>query len=250
MSGRGTRLLAALVVPQRVMPPEPPIDGDPLAPHSLSPAEIKSLLVAEGAGYAFLAFRDEQSRLRFFAAGERGETSTVGRREETDLSLPWDTSVSALHAEFHHIGGEWTIVDDGLSTNGTYLNGERISGRQRLRDGDRIRVGHTVLVYRAAHGGPAGQTVSAGDPLAVDLTDTQRRVLIALCRPYREGSFGSPATNQAIAGEVFLSVDAVKMHLRTLFGKFELGHLPQNLKRAKLAESALQSGVISRRDLG
>jgi hypothetical protein len=40
------------------------------------------------------------------------------------------------------------------------------------------------------------------------------------------------------------------MHLRALFGKFELGGLPQNRKRARLAECALQSGVISLRDLG
>jgi hypothetical protein len=41
----------------------------------------------------------------------------------------------------------------------------------------------------------------------------------------------------------------VKMHLRSLFGKFELTDLPQNQKRAKLAERALQLGVISQRDL-
>ena len=80
-----------------------------------------------------------------------------------------------------------------------------------------------------------------------ELTDTQRRVLVALCRPYRDGGrFASPATNQQIADEVFLSVDAVKMHLRTLFGKFELGDLPQNEKRARLAECVLQFGLISR----
>jgi hypothetical protein len=232
------------------MPTQPPKDGDPLAPHSLSPPELKALLVAERAGEAFLAFRDEQGHLRLFAAGDRGESSTLGRRAETDLSIPWDSEISGLHAELHHLGGEWTIVDDGLSTNGTYLNGERISGRQRLRDGDRVRIGQTVLVYRAAQGGSAGATVSAGGPPEVHLTDTQRRVLIALCRPYRDGSFATPATNQEVAAEVFLSVDAVKMHLRTLFGKFELGHLPQNLKRARLAECALQFGVISHRDLG
>ena len=84
----------------------------------------------------------------------------------------------------------------------------------------------------------------------MQLTDTQRRVLIALCRPYRDGGFATPATNQEIAAEVFLSVDAVKMHLRTLFGRFALGELPQNQKRARLAECALQSGMISHRDLG
>jgi DNA-binding NarL/FixJ family response regulator len=84
----------------------------------------------------------------------------------------------------------------------------------------------------------------------VQLTDTQRRVLVALCRPYRDGDFTTPATNQQIADELYLSVEAVKMHLRTLFGKFALGDLPQNQKRVRLAEAALQDGVVSRRELG
>jgi pSer/pThr/pTyr-binding forkhead associated (FHA) protein len=237
-----------------VMPGQSPKVADPLARHSLSATELKDLLSVERVGEAFLAFRDEQGRLRFFAVGGRDETrdttSTVGRRAEMDLSLAWDSEVSGLHAELHHLGGEWTIVDDGLSTNGTYVNGQRVTGRHRLRDGDRIRVGRTVLAYRAAQATLAQETVSAADLPAVELTDTQRRVLIALCRPYREGGFATPATNQQIAGEVFLSVEAVKMHLRTLFGKFQLGELPQNQKRARLAEHALQFGVISHRDLG
>ena len=53
------------------------------------------------------------------------------------------------------------------------------------------------------------------------LSETQRRVLVALCRPFRDGSaFATPATNQEIAAEVFLGVDAVKTHLRALFAKF------------------------------
>ncbi|MFI4977667.1 MAG: FHA domain-containing protein [Solirubrobacterales bacterium] len=233
---------------------QPAQDGDPLAPHSLSASELKELLAAERSGEAFIAFRDEQGKLRFFAVSGRDETrdatSTVGRRAETDLSIPWDSEVSGLHAELHHLAGELTIVDDGLSTNGTYVNGNRISGRQRLRDRDRIRVGRTVLVYRAAQATLVGETALAGDRPALQLTDTQRRVLIALCRPYRDGNFATPATNQEVAVEVFLSVDAVKMHLRALFGKFELGELPQNQKRARLAEQALQFGVVSHRDLG
>ena len=231
------------------MPIQRAEDGDPLAPHSLSAPELKELLAAERAGKALLAFRDEQGHLRLFAADSRGETSTLGRRAEMDLSIPWDSEVSGLHAELHHLGGEWTVVDDGLSTNGTYVNGQRVSGRQRLRDGDRIRVGRTVLAFKAAQAPQVGRTVVAALQPKLQMTDTQRKVLIALCRPYRDGSFATPATNQEIAAEVFLSVDAVKMHLRTLFGKFELGELPQNQKRARLAERALQSGVISHRDL-
>ncbi|MGZ4182186.1 MAG: FHA domain-containing protein [Solirubrobacteraceae bacterium] len=42
-----------------------------------------------------------------------------------DVSIGWDAEVSGLHAELQAFSGEWTIVDDGLSTNGTYVNGSR-----------------------------------------------------------------------------------------------------------------------------
>jgi hypothetical protein len=226
-------------------------DGDPLAPHSLSPSELKELLEIERAGKPFLAFRDGEGRLGLFATGRGGQTRTVGRRSEMDLSIAWDSEISGLHAELQGLGGEWTIVDDGLSRNGTFVNGQRISGRQRLRDGDRIRIGQTILAYRAGSPAEVQETVTAGEAPAVgELTDTQRRVLIALCRPYRDGaSFATPTSNQQIAQEVFLSVDAVKMHLRRLFASFELSEMPQNEKRARLAECVLQFGVISERDL-
>jgi DNA-binding CsgD family transcriptional regulator len=226
-------------------------DGDPLAPHSHSPAELKQLLEAERRGDPFLALRDGDGRLVLFAPGRSGRARTVGRRPEMDLSLGWDPQVSGVHAELQGLGGEWTVVDDGLSTNGTYVNGQRVSGRQRLRDGDRIRIGRTVLAYRAGDAAQLQATYTAGDTtFARSLTDTQRRVLIALCRPIHErGSFAAPASNQQISDEVYLSVDAVKMHLSRLFAAFELSAIPQNQKRARLAECVLQYGVISERDL-
>jgi predicted ArsR family transcriptional regulator len=82
------------------------------------------------------------------------------------------------------------------------------------------------------------------------LSEAQRRVLLALCRPYKEpGPFTTPATNQQIADELFLSVEAIKTHLRALFGKFGVEDLPQNQKRAKLVERAFQTGLVSERDL-
>jgi DNA-binding NarL/FixJ family response regulator len=75
-------------------------------------------------------------------------------------------------------------------------------------------------------------------------------VLVALCRPFKEGAaFATPATNQQIADELTLSVDAVKTHLRALFEKFGVESLPQNQKRVALVERALQSGLVSEREL-
>ncbi len=85
----------------------------------------------------------------------------------------------------------------------------------------------------------------ADPPTDVRLTDTQTRILAALCRPISEGNhFATPATNQEIADTVFLSVDAVKGHLRTLYRKFGIEDLPHNQKRARLVELAVAGGYV------
>jgi hypothetical protein len=223
---------------------------DPVAPHSLSPSELKQLLASEREGEPFLAFRDDGGSLRLHILSRAVETHTVGRRRGMSVPITWDGEVSGLHAELECPGGEWTIIDDGLSTNGTYVNGQRVHGRKRLRDGDRIRVGRTTIAFNAGSTRQLGSTVAALDAVPLPrLTDAQRRVLVALCRPsHTARSFATPASNQQIATELFLSVDAVKAHLRTLFGYFELTDLPQNEKRARLADRALELGLISQPD--
>jgi hypothetical protein len=225
--------------------------GDPLARHSLSPRELTQILAAERTGEPFLVMRDSEGELRVVALGAAAAALTVGRREGADVWIPWDEEVSGVHAELRRLGEEWTIVDDGLSRNGTFVNGERIGGRQRLRAGDRLSVGRTTVAYceRAAAGVDA--TAAAAElPEQPALTENQRRVLIALCRPYAAGdAFTVPATNQQIAQEVFLGIEAVKRNLRVLFRRFGLADLPQNQKRAGLVEIALRTGVVSQRDL-
>lgn len=225
--------------------------SDPLAPHVATPRELKSLLVAERGSSPFLAYRDGTGALqiRVLPAGE--QLLVIGRRQGVDLQLPWDANASGVHAELRCLGGEWTVVDDGLSTNGTFVNARRVTGRQRLRDGDRLRVGTTVLVFNAAFSTPiAATTTGEVYPQIDELSDTQRRVLIALCRPrLADGPFHAPASNQTIADEVFLSVDAVKTQLRAMFAKYQLDKLPQNQKRAALAELALRAGLVSSHDL-
>jgi DNA-binding NarL/FixJ family response regulator len=86
--------------------------------------------------------------------------------------------------------------------------------------------------------------------MEIRISAAQRRVLIALARPFAvQGSFATPATNREIAAELHVSVDTVKTHLRAIAAKFDIGELPQNAKRARLVELALQSGEISEHDL-
>ncbi len=225
-------------------------DQSPLAAHAATPAELRERIEAERAGSPFLVLRDGDGDQRLFVLEPGSARITIGRSTGNDVALEWDTEVSRVHAELECLGDEWTVADDGLSRNGSFLNGQRMSGRQRLRDGDVLRVGRTQIAYRVPESAESSPTVAAGSrPVLPELSSTQRAVLAALCRPYKDTELATPATNQQIADELFLSVDAVKAHLRTLFGYFGVQHLPQNQKRSYLAMRALQDGVVSRRDL-
>jgi pSer/pThr/pTyr-binding forkhead associated (FHA) protein len=69
---------------------------------------------------------------------------TIGRAAENTIALPADEYASARHARIEPLrDGIW--VEDLGSTNGTTLNGRRIQGRERLQEGDVVRVGGTEL---------------------------------------------------------------------------------------------------------
>jgi hypothetical protein len=214
--------------------------------HRSTPAELKARLDAERRGAPFLLYFDGAGRQ---VLHELREQITVGRGADCDIALAWDREVSRLHAEIERVGAHWVLVDDGLSRNGSFVNGERVVGRRVLKDGDRLCFGETPVVYRAPASAGASSTIGVTtSPAAVNLTPTQRKILIALCRPVRDSAFATPLTNKEIAGEVALSVDAVKAHLRTLFERFGLEDLPQNQKRARLAAIALLQGIVTQRD--
>ena len=216
-----------------------------------SAAELKEQLDAERRGLPFLLYRDEAGTQRIKHLTPDIERLTIGRTPENDIALTWDPHVSRVHAELSRAGGGWIVDDDGLSRNGTWVNGDKLLRRRLLNEGDVLRVGATHMRFRTPLSIDMGTT--AIDPTAppeATVSPAQRRVLVALCRPLPNGPPGAtPATNQQIAAELFLSVDAVKTHLRALFAKFGVEDLGQNQKRAALAGRALVSGVVTLDDL-
>ena len=222
---------------------------DPTAGQSAT--ELQRQIHAENIGDPFLVYRDGNGEQLIVPLAARARV-TIGRSEDSELDLDFDEEVSRVHAQLERVGDEWALSDDGLSRNGTFVNRTRVARRQRLRDRDLLRVGRTGILFRAPVGGDAPiptRTASEGEA-ARHVTEAQRRVLVALCRPFKGGSeFATPATNREIAAELHLSVDAVKGHLRILFDRYGLGDLAPNKKRVRLAELAIREGAISPSDL-
>ena len=75
------------------------------------------------------------------------ERITIGRGMGADVALTWDQDVSRVHAELVRLADDWTVADDGLSRNGTFVNDRRVEGRRRLLDGDLLRCGDTLLLF-------------------------------------------------------------------------------------------------------
>lgn len=73
-------------------------------------------------------------------------TLTVGRSAECDIALQ-DGRASRRHAEIRWDGRQWLVVDRN-STNGTYVNGLRVTRPYDLRWGDRLTIGETTMVLR------------------------------------------------------------------------------------------------------
>lgn len=223
----------------------------PHALHQATAAELKERLEAERAGRPFVVFRDGDGVQRIQPVPESADRLVIGRSDANDIALPWDDEVSRVHATLERLGDEWSLVDDGRSRNGSYIDGVRVDGRARLRDGVAIGVGRTVIVFRSPQPVELQRTTvarrGAGGPPIV--SDAQRRVLVALCRPYAARLYAIPASNREIAEELILGVETVKTHMRALFDVFGVGDLPQHQKRAALAQRALETGVVRMRDL-
>jgi pSer/pThr/pTyr-binding forkhead associated (FHA) protein len=107
------------------------------------------LIEARRLGYPYLVYRDAGGTQQVLSLPDDWKQVTMGRGAGADVILSWDEGVSGVHATLERLADAWIVVDDGLSSNGTFVNGERVDRRQRLNHGDEMRLGETEILFHA-----------------------------------------------------------------------------------------------------
>jgi pSer/pThr/pTyr-binding forkhead associated (FHA) protein len=91
---------------------------------------------------------------------EIGQELQIGRSAGAEGRLGDDPEISRQHARISRDPQGQLVVEDLGSTNGTYVNGQRISGQQVLNPGDTVQMGRSTLTVEGAAGG--GQATAIG----------------------------------------------------------------------------------------
>ena len=177
---------------------------------------------------------------------------TIGRDSENDLTFD-SAAVSREHAAILQREGRWYVEDRG-STNGTFLNGTRVTPGTPLplRHGDRIDLGDVSLVFswptQLADPEATAALTGLAEPADVSqLSPLQRQVVQCLCEPWLAGAgLESLPSNEQIAAMLGTPVatGTVKAALRRIYAKASLSGQPAHTKRRALCRIARQRGWL------
>ncbi len=123
-----------------VTPPQPP----PAAPKAPAAPAAPAARPSGGSG-AMAAFVIRSGSLKGQRMQVRVPVVNIGRAEYNDLVIP-DDSVSGSHAKLQRREGVWILVDND-STNGTWVDGERVAGEAALGPGSVVRFGEISVLF-------------------------------------------------------------------------------------------------------
>ncbi|MGO9900949.1 MAG: diguanylate cyclase domain-containing protein [Solirubrobacteraceae bacterium] len=224
--------------------PEPARSG-------LSAPELQSLIRYLNLGQPLIHYRNPEGTFEIMPLAASAEI-VIGRQPGSGITLDWDRSVSRVHAILRPLGLRWTIEDDGLSRNGTFVNGGRVKAARHLENGDAILIGSVLLMFRAPEKILDDSThVVVAPPAEIALTPAQQTVLTALCRPMDAlHPHAEPASNRRIAEELLISVETVKSHMLSLAQLFAVDQFPPSQRRYVMAQNALRWGLVADRGDG
>ena len=174
----------------------------PLDAHVATPQELRERIAAERRGTPFLLYRDgdDQQAIVDLERGRRAHHDRPAAEQRRRARLGRARS-RACTPRSSASATSWTVVDDGLSHNGTLRQRRARDGRRRLHDGDVIAIGETLIAFRAP---PEGSIVSA--PTVDRARPARRRAArrprsgassIALCRPFKDCTYATPAVQPA-----------------------------------------------------
>lgn len=100
-----------------------------------------------------------------------GEQLTIGRDSSNGVAIN-DAEVSRKHARLTFQGGKF-VIDDLGSTNGTFVNGQRLAGPVVLKAGDVVSLGEQIVLMYDAINSDAGATVAVSRKAVPSAPPTQ-----------------------------------------------------------------------------
>lgn len=165
---------------------------------------------------------------------------TVGRADSNNLPIK-DDAVSRVHASVERVAGQYVLRDLG-SSNGTFVNGERIVADRTLHPDDEITVGHSRIVFRGAADDLA-ETLRIPVSAAVGLGD--RVTLIMLCRALATvGQPDEPITRRRLAESLSQSEKELEEQLEGLYSQLGLDEESTRSPEGLAAEAIRQRVVV------
>ena len=217
------------------------------APHATR--EFREVEAVRATGHAYLTYRDA---VRFHAVALSPITPVlyIGRDDDCAVRITSDVRVSRRHARLIFGAGQWSI-EDGPSTNGTFVDGKRTSGEQILAEGAEITVGKTNLSFHAPASSTLVSTLAEGPSVALlHPTPTQRKVLVELVRPFLDpgAEMAVSPTNATIAETLGYQVATIRDAISDLYRQAGLtrGTIDQ---RSALVRLAISEGAVTRDDV-
>lgn len=156
-----------------------------------------------------------------------GTIVRLGRDLANDLAFPGDPKVSRSHAELRDRDGQWIVVDLG-SSNGTKVNDRSIE-QHPLRDGDRIHLGRTTIVFTTGEDPNPTEPDTRAQAKVPDLSERECEILAFVA---------GGLTDRQIGERLFISPSTVRSHLD------RIGQKTGMRRRAELTRLAVDLGVI------